>query len=225
MLDNIIGNEVRGRLDAMPPIPSRKRRSCLGSCFGSLLSFFVIGLILSSLILALFAPWGYFLGGNFHPIPVWRGWGKLQEPSGDYLVYVSMFPTTPGRVTGPAVTGIAYICTPRGEQFRLSLVGLFTTKNLGLDSNNQFMHIHMYYRPLFFGAFTTERRPRLDLYGNWRNPNLVMEDRGTLASAFLPNGSAYQGPEQNQPPAGPNLPITLTPGSLSEFRTACHSSS
>jgi hypothetical protein len=202
-------------------IPSQRARPRLG-CLGSLLGFALLGTVAYLLILAVFAPWGYFLGGNFHLTPMWQGWGKLHAKSGDFVLFVSMYPSSPGRVLGyPSVTGSASLCTPRGERFSLNLTGGFDHKQIGLNTDHQSIDFHMYYWPLLFGSFTTERRPRFDLHGYWLNPDLVMEDRGTLASAFLPDGRAYLGPEHNQPPVGDNLQITLAPGSQSEFAAAC----
>jgi hypothetical protein len=101
------------------------------------------------------------------------------------------------------------------------LTGNFQKKHVGLDTDHESLDLSMYYRPWLFANFTTERRPYFDLRGSWNNPDLVMEDRGTLASVFLPDGHVYLGPENNQSPTGDNLSITLTPGSWSEFEAAC----
>src|SRR5574337_1587198 len=86
-------------------IPSQRSRPRLG-CIGSLLGFSLLGTATYLLILAVFAPWGYFLGGSFHLIPMWQGWGKLHAKSGDFVLLVYMYPSSPGRVLGyPSVTG------------------------------------------------------------------------------------------------------------------------
>jgi hypothetical protein len=83
------------------------------------------------------------------------------------------------------------------------------------------MHLHMYNRPWFYGSFTTERRPKIELRGRWQDPNLVMDDGGSVSRAFLPDGRVYLGPEHNQPATRETLQITLTEGSYSEFESAC----
>ena len=138
-----------------------------------MLAFSLLGTATYLLILAVFAPWGYFLGGSFHLIPMWQGWGKLHAKSGDFVLLVYMYPSSPGRVLGyPSVTGSASLCTPRGERFSLNLTGGFDIKQIGLNTDHQSMDLHMYYRAALLGSFTTERRPRFDLHGDWRNPNL-----------------------------------------------------
>jgi hypothetical protein len=226
MLDNLIHNEVQGRLDARPPIPTRRGGSCLGcfgSCLGSLLGTILFVLVLSPLILVVFAPWAFFLGGNFHPFPGWSGWGKLHEPSGNILMYVSMYPTTDKSLGYPSVAGDAYLCTPQGKMLRMVLGGNFTVKHFGFDDNNQPMYLYLLYRPLLSGVFTPARYPEIKLYGTWQNPDLVMEDHGSTAIALLPDGSDFVSSSQNLPPAGASLPITFAPGNWSSFKAACHS--
>jgi hypothetical protein len=51
---------------------------------------------------AVFYPWSFYMGGRFHPIPMWRGWGKLYSSSGRYyLLYVTLEPDHHGRRSGP----------------------------------------------------------------------------------------------------------------------------
>jgi hypothetical protein len=55
-------------------------------------------------------------------------------------------------------------------------------------------------------------RPRLTLRGRWQNPDLVMNDGGTLSAAFLPDGRLYDGPPRNQPRAREPLPVVFHSG-------------
>ncbi len=199
--------------------PSRRPRSCLG-CMGSLLGFFARGSIAYLLLLAVFVPWSFFLGGGFHLVPAWQGWGKLHAQSGDFTLYVLL--SQPSTFHGyPYVSGVAELCTPHGERFTfMHLTAGFHNKGFGLSSDNQPVTLHIYNYGLF-GSFKTDDRPKFDLYGSWHNPNLVLEDHGSLASAFLPNGEAYLGPGNKQPPAGENLSIALTPGNYFAFDVAC----
>jgi hypothetical protein len=71
--------------------------------FGVLRSVFVLA------VTAVFAPWGFYLGGKFHIIPYWQGWGKLQAKSGTYIVFVRFEPTSGGRLS-TSVKGVAYLC-------------------------------------------------------------------------------------------------------------------
>jgi hypothetical protein len=67
--------------------PPRKSGSCLGDV-GKLFILLVLVAIGYLVVIAVFAPWVYYLGGNFHLMPYWQGWGTLQAPSGNFTLYV-----------------------------------------------------------------------------------------------------------------------------------------
>ena len=48
-----------------------------------------------------------------------------------------------------------------------------------------------------------------------------MDDHGTFASAFLPDGRAYLGPARDQPAARGSATVTLRGGGHAEFEAAC----
>jgi hypothetical protein len=191
-----------------------RRLGCLTGC----LTRFLLPLVLISaagmvFIVAtdyVFAPWSFYLGGQFHMVPGWQGIGTMHTDSGDYVLYVLMTPQPNGRGARlylPYFRGSAYLCTPRGERFPLRLsAGL--GEHPGKDTNGMTMSISMYWRPWNY-TFTGEGRPRLSLRGRWQNPDLVMDDGGTLARAFLPDGTVYRGPARNQPRLGKPVPIVL----------------
>jgi hypothetical protein len=205
----------------------RRRRGCLG-CLGGVIATLGSGLLLGAIlymgILAVFAPWAYYLGGTFHLIPEWQGWGRARTKTGDFVLFVRMVPWTGrqtwARLTGPSVRGMATICTPNGKLYSLRLSGDFTNKSVGIDTDDQPMHLWLYYRPFWF-QFNSERRPAFELYGTWHNPDFVSDDRGTLARAFLPDGSAYLGPKEHQPGRGDPVSVTLAPGKRADFDGAC----
>src|SRR5205814_775313 len=107
------------------PNAARSRTGCLG-CFGKLIGILVLAVAFGTLLMfaidAVFNPWAYYMGGSFHPIPMWRGWGKLQAPSGRvYVLFVTISPyhyrSRRGAVStvslgGPRVTGNATLCSP-----------------------------------------------------------------------------------------------------------------
>lgn len=200
--------------------PPRKRGSCL-SDIGKLFGLLVLLSIGYLVVLAVFAPWMYFLGGSFHLIPIWQGWGKLQAPSGDFTLYMYLSQPRTTRLGYPYISGTAVLCTPRGEQFNNLHVNMsFSNKGFGLNSNNQPVTIQIHHYGLS-GSLNADYRPEFDLYGTWQNPNLVLEDHGSLASAFLSDGQVYVGAPANQPPAGKNLSIMLIPGTYSQFKAVC----
>jgi len=205
----------------LPPNPMRARKPRLG-CLGSLVAFFALGTLALLLIYAVFVPWAFFLGGRFHVLAYWQGWGRLHsKTSGDYVLFVRFYPT-PGGAHSPGnwVRGVAYLCTPRGEHFQLRLGGGMG-KHLKLSTDGEAMHLYMYNRPWFYAFSPADDRPGLDLHGRWQNPNLVMDDGGSISRAFLPDGQAYLGPKRSQPATRETLQVTLTEGSYSEFESAC----
>lgn len=197
--------------------PSRR----LG-CFTRLLLFFVLASITWLAIVAVFAPWSFFMGGRFHIIPMWQGWGRLHSSTaGDYVLFVTFSPR-PGTRGIPHVSGNGILCTPRGERFNLNLGGDFE-KHLGLDTNGKTAYLYMYNRSGLarqFG-FNPDHRPRLDLRGKWNNPDLVLDDHGTLSHDFEPDGSLYTGHSPNRPASREVMQVTLREGIRGDFDTAC----
>jgi hypothetical protein len=192
---------------------------------GSAAVFVVAGLAIWVGIMALFAPWGYFMGGHFHPYPAWTGWGEAHAPAGDFPMFVAINPSPSSKTLGwPGFQGVLLLCTPAGERYFLGLGGYLENKHPGLDTDGQPVNFFVNNYYLLLGPRTTNNRPKFQLWGAWNNPNLVLEDRGTLASAFTPDGRAYLGPTQNQPPNGSNLSVTLAPGGWSAFQAACKGS-
>jgi hypothetical protein len=197
----------------VPTYASRRRRGCLGclgGCFVPLAGLLVAAPIFIALVLAVFAPWGYFLGGAFHPVPAWVGVGRLHAKSGDFVLYVEMSPSPSGRFGQPSVTGQAFLYTPKGERINLKMGGSFLQKWIGLVPEGRAMHLWLHRR---VGPTINARdnRPRFDLHGTWRGRDLVLSDDGTLSQAFLPDGRAWFGRPNSQPAVRETLAVTLVP--------------
>ena len=204
-----------------PPSPlEKRRRGCLG-CLGQCVLALLLGALLLLAIFAVFTPWAFYLGGSFHLVPGWQGWGTLHTKSGNYVVFVRMEPTSRGSRMYPAsnLTGLGYICTPRGERFRMRLGGGMR-KQLNLDTNGEHISLYMHYRPWNW-QFLNDDRPHLELRGQWQNPDLVMDDHGSIPNNFEPDGSVYRGHSPTRPYSTEGVPITLVPGSYSDFEAAC----
>lgn len=204
-----------------PPVVGRKRRfGCFG-CLGQVSAIFVLAGIGYVVILGIFAPWAFYLGGKFHITPYWQGLGKVHAKSGDYLLFLRVEPTSKGSkmYLETNLGGFAYVCTPRGESIRLKMGGGMR-KHLSLSTDGEAIHLYMHYWP-WNAQFLTEHRPSLDLRGHWQNPNLVMDDQGSIAKAFQPDGSVYQGHDRNRVYSPEMLPVTFNPSSYSDFSSAC----
>jgi hypothetical protein len=68
-----------------------------------------------------------------------------------------------------------------------------------------------YNQPILW--FNNDRRPQLSFSGQWVGPNLVMSDDGSIAHAFLPDGTLSTDKSSWHPKTGA-LPVTLTETSL-----------
>jgi hypothetical protein len=206
-----------------PTFPLVRKRPRFG-CFGCLVQCAVIlalGGVLMVAITGLFYPWAFYLGGNFHILPSWQGWGRAHTAGGDYLLWLYFYPT-PSRsrmYLDTSLKGEAYVCTPHGENIRLTLGGGMP-RHLKLSTDGEPVRFYMYHRP-WNATFVTDRRPRLELQGNWRNPHLVMTDKGSISRAFQPDGTVYRGNGANRPYATEPIPITLAAGSYSDYKNAC----
>ena len=159
-------------------------------------------------LFALLAPWNFYFGGHFHLVPGWtgRGWIHSSAAGGDYYLWVSFTPTTPGYRKSP-LQGTAFLCTPRGEGIRLRFSGSMP-RNHGTDLRGVPIHLYMANSSLA-AQFDGDRRPHLDFYGTFGNSQLTMEDRGSLARAFRPDGTLYGPRDRNRPWKQESTPVTL----------------
>ena len=198
----------------------RGRQGCLG-CLLNLIFLLVLGLLLATAVTGIFAPWGFYLGGRFRLIPYWQGWGTLRARSGNYVLYVGFGPSSRGSRMFPAahLTGIGYLCTPRGEKFRMKLGGDMR-QNPDLTKDGEAIHLYMNNWTVWH-SISGDYRPSLDLRGHWKNPNLIMDDHGSISNAFQADGTVYRGHDPNRPYSTEIVPVTLVQGSYSQFKAAC----
>ncbi|HJZ73807.1 MAG TPA: hypothetical protein VKE51_18830 [Vicinamibacterales bacterium] len=199
-------------------MPPRLRLGCLPS----LVLILAVAALLFLATDAVFAPWSYFLGGRFHLLPLWQGAGTMHTASGDYVLELFISPEPGGRTFNfPYFRGWGTLCTPRGERYSMR-VSASMFDHPGVDTNGERMEITMYARPWNYSLTGSDGRPRLTFRGRWQNPNLVVDDGGTLSRAFLPDNTVYRGPASRQPPARETVSLVLheTPWRwLSDCRT------
>jgi hypothetical protein len=172
-------------------------------------------------VTGLLFPWAFYLGGDFHILPYWHGWGTAHAKSGDYLLYVQIQPSTRGSGRGLSTNlgGTSYVCTPRGEKIYLKLGGSMP-RHLNLSTDGEAISLYMHYWP-WNANFINDDSPRLELRGRWRNPNLVMDDHSSIARAFKLDGTVYHDKGANRPYLSEIVPVTIVPGSYSDFSAAC----
>lgn len=204
----------------LPVRPPVRRKGGLG--MDLLLLLAILGFV--CLLPSFFTPWAYYLGGHFHLIPYWQGWGRVRVESagGDYVLYVQMEPSTRGSRILPSsnLTGIAYLCTPAGERLRLRLGGSMPFR-LNLITTGEPIHLYMSNTLAWNHNFTGDHRPNLDFYGNWKDRAIEMDDRRSLSTSFLPDGTVYRSRDRNRPMGKETANITLREGTYKEFEAAC----
>jgi len=203
---------------------SRKRRTgCLGCITSSVLAL-LLGALAIGAVTALFAPWAFFMGGSFHLLAMWSGWGTLQAKSGKYVVYVDIGPR-PNRyatgISGTSLGGNGYLCSPRGEIFRMHLTGGMR-RGLSVNTDGEKITLGMTHYPIFrMFSGPTDSRPSIEIRGQWHNPNIVADDHGSISRNFNSDGTVDSTPNRNHPYPGDITSVTLVPGSYSDFKAAC----
>jgi hypothetical protein len=215
------------RLAQSPSANAGQRRQkslgCLG-CLPRLVLILFLGVVLIGAITAIFQPWAFYLGGKFNILANWSGMGTLHARNGNYILFVRIGPSKGNAghgLPGSPVSGLAYLCSPRHEAFRMTLGGGMR-RGVGIDTDGEKISLYMYNRPAF--SFSGNNRPSIELRGQWHNPNLDADDHGSISRAFAPDGTVYQpGQAHNIPYPGDIVPVHLVPGSYSEFEAACKS--
>jgi len=206
------------------PLPARRksRWGCLG-CLWQVTLALLFGCVVMLAVSWLLYPWAFYMGGSFHFLPYWQGWAKMHAKSGDYALMVRLVPTSRGSrmYAGSHVTGNAWLCTPRGELFRMHLGGGMRPY-LKRSSDGEAIHLYMYNWP-WYAPFTGDHRPGLDFRGRWHNPNLVGDDHGSISNEFNADASVYRGGDRSRPYSTETVPVTFVPGTYSDFQSACAS--
>jgi hypothetical protein len=205
-----------------PPIPAPMpgpRRSGPG-CLVQVLGALALGVVVLYAIFAVFAPWAFYMGGRFHLYPGWTGWGRMHSNiAGDYALYVSLSPATRGRGGRggglPRVKGNAVLCTPRGEKYKLRVGGDFQ-KNSGTDLQGRTAYFYANNYSIFSGSTD----PSLEFRGKWNNPDLVLDDQGSINRAFDPGGALVTN-HHMRPYKQEVVPLTLHEGTRADFDAAC----
>ncbi len=202
----------------------KSRLGCLGSCLVNLLMFsvlIIVGLLVIDMVIA---PWVFYLGGRgFHIVPGWSGEGTLHTQAGNFFIYVTLNEPQYSRNGYPYLRGTGSLCTPNGQRFNtLNAYAYFVNKNIGrINTDNQ--PVNLEFDDYLHGWLNADYRPEFKISGSWSNGIFTGNDKGSLASAFLPDGNAYLGPQLNQPPAGKPVNAILTPGGWFDFKRACNS--
>ncbi|MGA2813599.1 MAG: hypothetical protein ABSG16_19525 [Candidatus Acidiferrum sp.] len=175
----------------------------------SLLAVLVVAWSLRHALVSPKTPWP--------PAPVWHGTGVLHSVDGAaYPLYLKLrfarkhegLTPTSGKSN---LIGTAAMCTPEKKRYDLEVTGSIDAWWAQNGKN-----VILYLR--------TERdaEPKLYflLYGSWRGPELVLEDRGTLAGSFNRAGTAPISPPA-PPGSAKNSEIILQYGDKNLWEAAC----
>jgi len=164
------------------------------------------------------------MGGAWRATPWWSGWARLTSPkSGDYGLFVTLAPARRvGRRGAASIDGDATLCDAHGRRYVLHLSG-GAIGHAWLDLNGRPMHLYLVNRP--FGAtFRTDHaawRPRLNLFGQFVGPDLVLSDRGAFADAFNADGSLNRSAAGYPRPDLGSVTFRLKSGSKRDFDAGC----
>jgi hypothetical protein len=198
------------------PTPLPGRRKAGPGCVVQVLGALGFGVVVLLGVMVIVAPWGFYMGGHFHIIPQWTGWGRMHSNlAGDYALLVTFSPKTGKGLGLTHVSGNGWLCTPRGERFNLRLAGDFQNPH-GTDLQGKTAHLYMNY----YSSFSGSTAPSLDFRGKWNNPDLVLNDGGSLNRAFDPGGALVTNGHM-RPYKQEVVSLTLHEGSNSEFNAAC----
>jgi hypothetical protein len=172
--------------------------------------------------LMLLSPWAFHMGGGSHLIPMWQGVGRMHSNTagGDYAIYLYFWPDS-GRLRGLVyVSGQGLLCTPTGERVNLRMGGNFL-HNSGADLNGAGVHFYMYDRGPKRALLGGPAQYRLEFKGKWVNPDLVLNDDGSLARNFDPQGKPWPPGPHSRPYMGEVVPVTVKQGSKADFEAVC----
>lgn len=209
---------IRDYLSRRAPEPPRRKLT--GARQWIVLFLMLIGV--GALYVISFA-WGFFLGGSFHPIPYWTGWGRMHSnTAGDYFLYVEVWPTTRRLETivpHTFVQGKAYLCTPKGEHFYLKLSGSMRP-HIYLNTLGEPIGLSMYnWRAA--SIIGRQERPDITVEGRWGQGQIVGDDKSTLSQSFLPNGTLIPQGKYALASQKEDIQLTLREGTYSEWESAC----
>lgn len=183
---------------------------------------FLMLIAVGALYIGLFS-WGFLLGGSFHLLPYWEGWGKMHSTTaGDYFLYVQVWPSTRQLETiipHTFVQGKGYLCTPKGEHFYLKLSGSMRP-HIYLNTVGEPIGLSMYnWRAAM--PVGQQERPDITIDGRWGQGQIVGNDKATLSQSFLPNGTVRPQGSYATPTQKEDIQFTLREGSYSDWEAAC----
>jgi hypothetical protein len=212
------GEEAQAIRDALSGRPNRRRSG--GKKPGLAI---MLVLILAGIVYVVTSPWAFFMGGHFHPLGYWAGWGRMHsKTAGDYLLYVEISPQPRPLekiIPHTFLKGIAHLCTPKGERYFLKLNGTMPP-HIFVNTVGQPVTLYLYnWRDVLLVG--QESRPNFSLWGRWGQREVVADDRQTLSKAFLPNGILRPPGAHIEPAELEDIQLKLHEGTYAQWEAAC----
>jgi hypothetical protein len=197
-----------------------RRPSC--GCFGCLGSLLAT-VVASTVAYVLFFPFSFRLGDRWTPLGRWEAVGRLRDPAGfDYGLYTRFGPNVSidsrtDSFVFPCcnLSGKAQVCTAGGARYRFDVDGRISGAWLRTDGSKVSIRLTEPGR---------QKLPRhFELMGDWRGPNLVLDDQKSMFMNFLPGGNLTPAPSYTSPVPERHAQVTLAWGNLGDFESMCAS--
>ena len=189
-------------------VPRRRRFGIAGLLVCAVLFYAVV---------AALDPWAMHMGGSWTPLLYWTGTGNLVTSNGTYPIYVWFFPGSHFsqlhmdglRPTG-GIQGGGSLCESAGKVVPLRLSGTIrggwkTTEGALIEVDFRVLEKSSLRQAVAYARYGGYFR----LFGYWHGAKLTMDDRAeSSTSSHLGTGIQHAS-------------LILTPGSKSDFDTAC----
>jgi hypothetical protein len=163
-----------------------RRFGCLG-CLGQLVLVAVIGAAALYGVAVITDPWAFHIGGRSTPLLTWWGSGRLLTKSGEYPLFLLFYPSShfsqlhmDGKRPTGGVQGSACLCTAAGAFESLKLGGTIYGGWRSLEDSLMDVRLN----EITIIDVGQKRGGYVDLYGTWRGPELVMDDRKAYSAVF-----------------------------------------
>src|SRR5579884_2149178 len=137
--------------------------------------------------MVLLNPWAIHMGGQWTPLLMWTGTGKLVTASGSYPLLVTFSPSSHGsrlRLDGlrptSGVSGWGSLCTSQGTTIPLRVYG--TMYGGWRSTDGALMEFRLHERIQNFPSI--QDGGYFDVFGYWHGSQLVMDDRGEWSKPF-----------------------------------------
>lgn len=133
-------------------------------------------------------PWALHIGGRTTPLLTWMGTGTLLTRGGvTYPLYLYIHPSghaghlrLDGLRASNGIGGGGCICLPGGKFQALNVSG--TIYGAWRTTEGSVLELRLLEPIVSLG--TPNQRGYFDLFGKWRGPELVLDDRGEWSTSF-----------------------------------------